>query len=255
MKFTNKNIQIGLNVKIGRNVRIGDNTTIYDNVSIGENSIICNDNIIGEPLNDYYYNVNYKQPETIIGENSLIRSHNIIYAGCIFGDNFITGHNVVIREYTKTKRNCVFGTKSNVQGYIEVGEFCRFHSDVHICQYSKIGNYVFIYPFVVLTNDPKPPSNHYIGPTIGDYTVIATSSILMPSVKLGNHCLVAAKTTVDASYSDYSFIYGNPSRRFCDLRELPLFTDNKEHYPWPYNFERGMPWEGLNYDTWLKTQK
>ena len=82
MKFNNINVSIGRNAQIGKNVKIGDNTTIYDNVVIGDNTIIANDCIIGELLNSYYDDIeNYKNPETIIGANSLIRSHCIKYAG------------------------------------------------------------------------------------------------------------------------------------------------------------------------------
>jgi acetyltransferase-like isoleucine patch superfamily enzyme len=251
MKFNNKNIQIGLDVKIGKNVKIGDNTTIYDNVKIGDNTIICNNNIIGEPLNDYYSKSTYNQPETIIGANSLIRSHCILYAGSAFGDFLNLGHNVNIREHTIIRNNCNIGTNCNIQGYLEIGQYCRMHSDAHIGQYSKIGKYVFIYPFVVFTNDPKPPSNDYIGPTVGDYSVIATSSILLPAISIGNHCLVGANSVVHRSYNDYSFISGNPAKLQCNIRDLPLFTNNKEHYPWPSNFSRGMPWEEKGYENWL----
>ncbi len=70
MKFNNRNVFISPNAKIGENVRIGDNTVIYDNVEIGSNSTICNDCVIGEPLNTYYSDNNYKNPATRIGEKS-----------------------------------------------------------------------------------------------------------------------------------------------------------------------------------------
>ena len=59
MKFNNKNIYISPKAKIGKNVKIGDNTSIYDNVVISDNTIITNDCVIGEPLQDYYFNNNY----------------------------------------------------------------------------------------------------------------------------------------------------------------------------------------------------
>jgi len=254
MKFNNRNISIGQNVELGKDVKIGDNSIIYDNVIIGDNTTICNNCVVGEPLNDYYTNSDYKQPETIIGANSLIRSHTIIYAGSTFGDYLNTGHRVTIREKTMAKNNCMFGTNCDIQGFVEIGEYCRMQSNAIIGQYSRIGNYVFIYPFVILTNDPKPPSNYFTGPTIGDYSVIATSSVLLPGITIGNHCLVAANSTVNSDYSDYSFISGNPAKLISDIRKLPLFTDNQRHYPWPYNFERGMPWQNIGYENWLKNR-
>ena len=103
MKFNDKNITIGKNVILGENVKIGDNTIIYDNVIIGDNTIICNDCVLGEPLNDYYHSEDYQNPQLLIGKNSLIRSHCIIYAGSTLGDNLQTGHRVTIREKTIDK--------------------------------------------------------------------------------------------------------------------------------------------------------
>jgi len=91
MKFNNRNVFISPKVKIGKNVKIGDNSTIYDHVVIGDNTIIANDCVIGEPIQAYYTDCNYENSETIIGEESLIRSHTIIYCGCESGSNFSTG--------------------------------------------------------------------------------------------------------------------------------------------------------------------
>ena len=97
--FNDHNVRLGRDVKIGENVKIGDNTFIYDNVQIGDNTIICNNCSIGEPINDFYYNNQYVNHPTVIGPNSLIRSHSIIYCDSIFGENFTTGHRVVRSEH------------------------------------------------------------------------------------------------------------------------------------------------------------
>src|SRR5688572_24045432 len=111
MKFNNHNIFISPKAKIGENVRIGDNTIIYDNVVIGSNSIICNDCVIGEPSGDYYKNITeYENPPTYIGENALIRSHCIIYAGSTFGEGLITGHRATVREKANIGKNCLIST-------------------------------------------------------------------------------------------------------------------------------------------------
>ncbi|APF20159.1 transferase hexapeptide repeat containing protein [Caldithrix abyssi DSM 13497] len=253
MKFNNKNIYIGQNVKIGKNVKIGDNSVIYDNVTIGDNSIIGNNSIIGEPLQEYYYSKNYNQPITLIGENALIRSNAIIYAGSEIGSNFNTGHFITIRENTTIGNNCIIGTKCDIQGYTTIGNYVRLHSFVVIGQYSNISNYVQIFPFVVLTNDSKPPSNELLGPQLDEYTVIASSTVLLAGIKLGKHCLVGANSVVNKDYDDYSFINGNPAKYVCDVRKLPFFTNGKRHYPWPYNYKKGMPWEEEGYGKWEKS--
>lgn len=250
MKFNNRNVYVSSKAKIGNNVKIGDNTVIYDNVIINDNSIIANDCVIGEPGNDYYFKDNYQNPETIIGAGALIRSHTIIYAGSKFGTNFSTGHRVTIRENSRFGNNCRLGTVTDIQGNVEFGNNCWLHSNVHIGQQSKIGNFVFIYPYVVLTNDPTPPSNTCVGATIGDFSQIAVGTVLLPKTTIGKHSLVGAQSLVGGSYVDYALIAGNPGKFIKDVRELKNKEKGESHYPWPYNFERGMPWENIGFAKW-----
>ena len=253
MKFNNRNIWISPTASIGKNVRIGDNTSIYDNVIIKDNATICNDCIIGEPLGTYYQNDEYINPPTIIGENSMIRSHCIVYAGTELGMHFSSGHRVTIREYTKFGNYCRVGTVSDIQGFSTFGDHCWLHSNVHIGQKSTIGNFVFIYPYVVFTNDPTPPSEICIGPKVGDYSQIAVFSVLLPGVKIGKHALIGAGSIVSKDVEDYQLVLGNPAEFKKDVREIKSRKTGESHYPWPYRFERGMPWENLGYENWLNS--
>lgn len=256
MKFNNKNVVIGKNVFLGKNVQIGDNSVIYDNVCIGDNTIISNDCIIGEPLNNYYTDKNYRNPKTIIGRDSLIRSHTIIYANSTFNKGLNAGHRVTIRENTTIGENCMIGSFTDIQGFCIIGNYSRFHSHVCIGQNSTIGNFVFIYPYVTLTNDPTPPSNNIQGVTINDYCQISTSSVLLPKSEIGESSLVAANSTVGGVYPPDSFISGSPAKKVGTLSKMPFFNnENKRHYPWPFNFDRGMPWRNIGYNNWLKSQK
>lgn len=251
MKF-NDSFTLGNNVTIGKNVKIGDGTVIYDNVSIGDNTIIANDCRVGEPLNDYYSSSDYKNPITHIGNSSIVRSHSIIYAGTETGEGFTTGHRVTIREMSIFGNNCSVGTLSDIQGHIKIGNFCRLHSNVHIGQKSTLGDFVFIYPYVVLTNDPTPPSNICNGPTVGSYSQIATMSVILPGVIIGEHALIGAGSIVARPVSDYSLTLGNPAKHIKDVREIKSRETGKSHYPWPYNFDRGMPWKDIGYEKWKK---
>jgi UDP-3-O-[3-hydroxymyristoyl] glucosamine N-acyltransferase len=252
MKFNNRNVFISPSATIGANVKIGDNCSIYDNVIIKDNSVICNDCIIGEPLAGYYSQDEYTNPATVIEPNALIRSHTIIYAGCHIGESFSCGHRVTIRENSKIGKHCRIGTVSDLQGNLEMGDYCWLHSNVHIGQGSKLGNFVFIYPYVVLTNDPTPPSNVCIGPTIGDYSQVAVFSVLLPGVKIGKHCLVGAGSIVGKDVADFQLVLGSPAKPVKDVREIKSRETGESHYPWPYRFDRGMPWQDTDFDTWEK---
>lgn len=253
MKFNNQNVTIHPTAEIGANVRIGDNTIIYPNAVIGDNCTIANDCVIGEPLSDYYEDASYVNPKTILGSDSLIRSHSIIYASAKIGSGFSCGHRVTIREGSQFGNHCKVGTLSDIQGLSNFGSHVWLHSNVHIGQGSIIEDFVFIYPYVVLTNDPLPPSANLKGVHLGRFTQIGTGSVLLPGVTTGNDSLIGANSVVTKNVQAFSCTVGNPAKHVKDVREIKL-EDGSAAYPWPYRFDRGMPWEGMNFDEWQATK-
>lgn len=250
--FNNNNVRVSSNAIVGKNVRIGDNTVIFDNVVIGDNVTIAHDCIIGEPLNEYYSNPNYRNPVTLIGANSLIRSHAIIYAGNKLGEYVSTGHRINLRENNIIGHHSVIGTCVDIEGNASVGNYCRIYSSVAIAPLSKIGNFVFIYAFVVLANDPCPPSEDVKGCIISDYTQISVHSTILPGVEIGTNCLIGAGSIVNHNIPDFSLATGNPAKLIMDIRKYVML--GKGHpYPWMHKFTRGMPWENIGYDKWINS--
>ncbi len=253
--YQSSDVRISAAARIGRNVRIGARCIIYDNVEIGDNTVIGNDCVLGEPLHDYYsQGENYSNPPTIIGEQSLIRSHTIIYAGNTIGHHFACGHRATLREYNTFGHHCSVGTLDDIQGYATFGNYCRLHSNVHIGQRSSLGNFVFVYPYVVFTNDPTPPSNICNGPTVDDYSQISTGSILLPGVQIGKHCLVGAGAIVAKDVPDYQLAVGHPAKVIKDVRDIIDPVTGIGHYPWPYHFDRHMPWKETGFEAWQQQE-
>ena len=253
MKFNNWNVRISPGTKVGRNVKFGDNVTIYDGVEIGDDSIICNDSVLGEPLNAYYHDSSYENPATVIGAGALIRSHAIIYAGCTIGKGFSTGHRVTIRENTVIGAECSVGTLCDIQGTVRIGNYCRLHSNVHISQTSVIEDFVFFYPYSVMTNDPYPPSEDVRGGHVGSYTQVGVHAVILPGVRVGDNCLVGANSVVSKHVPSYSLVTGDPAKVVMDLRNYVVLGKGKP-YPWMKRFDRGMPWAGMGYDAWMAQQ-
>jgi acetyltransferase-like isoleucine patch superfamily enzyme len=251
MKFNARNVYVSLKSKVGRNVRIGDNSTIYDNVEIGDDSIICNDSIVGEPLNSYYHDPSYTNPPTVIGPGALIRSHSIIYAGCIIGSGFASGHRITVRENSIIGERCSMGTLSDIQGNVKIGNYCRLHSNVHISQTCSIGDFVWMYPFSVMTNDPYPPSEDINGGHLGSYSQIGVHAVILPGVRVGENCLIAANSVVTKMVPEFSLVKGDPAKVVMDIRTYVVMGKGKP-YPWMKRFERGMPWEGIGFDQWIQ---
>ena len=143
--------------KLGDDVEIGPFSIIHENVILGNRVKVgayCELGI-STPLGD--------GTPLIIGEDSLIRSHSVFYESSSFGAGLTTGHHVTVREKTVAGPGFQIGTLSEIQGDCVVGNYVRLQSNVFIGKKTTIGNFVWILPYVVLTNDPTPPSNVLIG--------------------------------------------------------------------------------------------
>jgi acetyltransferase-like isoleucine patch superfamily enzyme len=227
---------VSKNAKIGKKVSIGPFTTVSENVILGDGTII-----------EGYCEIGYPSPlgenkPLIIGKNSLIRSYSLFYQGSVFGDRLVTGHRVTVREQVIAGINLQIGTLSDFQGDCTIGDYVRTHSNVHISKHSTIGNFVWIYPYVVLTNDPHPPSTYTAGVTVEDYAVIATMSVVLPGVRIGTHSLVAAHSLVNRDVPPHVFVGGSPAKELGETKKIKLKNGSDQSaYPWTKHFHRGYP--------------
>ncbi len=231
--------------KIGTNVQIGPYSIIYDNVIIGDNTII-------EGFCEIGYSTNLAEGDPlIIGNNSYIRSHSIFYEGSSFGEGLVTGHRATVREKTTAGLNLQIGTQSDFQGDCHIGDYVRTHSNVFIAKDTTIGNYVWIFPHVVITNDPRPPSNTMMGVTIENYAVIAAMSVILPGITVKEHALVGAHSLVTKDVPANMVVGGNPARILCETSSMKLKGSDTNAYPWPKHFRRGYPESVI--DEWNST--
>jgi len=247
---------IGDQVTIGSNVTIGANTIVYDNVVLGDNTLVGAQCILGEPGAGIYSDASsYNNPPLVIGEGALIRSGTIIYAGSELGAKFECGHRVTIREKSRIGHHVRIGTLSDIQGHCEIGNYVRFHSNVHVGHQSIVRDYVWIFPYVVLTNDPHPPSETLRGVTVEEFAVIATMSVILPGVTVGRDSLVGASSMVRKDVEPETVVAGNPAKAVASIHDVKSKADGSKVYPWRETFDRGMPWQDIGYESWLAGQR
>ena len=241
------------NVVLGDNVYIDSNTIIRSDVSLGDDSTVGANCIIGEYQMDFYRDRSHHAHPLNIGQNALIRSGSIIYSGSDIGDNFQTGHQVTIREKARIGNNVSVGTLSDIQGNCDIGNYVRMHSNVHIGQLSKIDDCVWIFPYVVLTNDPTPPSENMLGVHIHSFAIVATSTVVLPGIEIMSDSLVGAGSVVNRDVERYAVVVGNPAKQRADIRDMKNKITGEKVYPWRYHFDRAMPWEGIGFDEWYNS--
>ena len=233
--------------KIEENVQIGNFCTIHENVYIGEGSIIEDYCTLGHPT------PLAEGKPLVIGKESHIRSHSIFYAGSEFGDGLVTGHRATVRELTQAGRRLQIGTLCDIQGNCTIGDYVRLHSSVHLGKKTILHDFIWIFPYTVLTNDPHPPSDGFLsGVEVFDYAVITTMCCVLPGVKIGEHSLVGAHSLVVKDVDSHTLVAGSPAKVICKTDKIKLRDGSgKPAYPWNTHFHRGYPPEIIK--KWKRT--
>jgi len=200
--------------------KIATSAKIFENVKLGNNITIEDFVIIGTPP--------YKKKEgglkTVIGNDSLVRSHSVLYAGNIIGDYFQTGNNVNIREENLIGNNVSIGTKTVIEFKTKIEDNVRIHSQAFIPEYCELKEGCWIGPNVVLTNAKYPVSarsKEFIeGIIVGKRAIIGANSTILPGVKIGEYSLIGAGSVVTQDVPSKKVLAGNPARIVDDIYNL-----------------------------------
>jgi acetyltransferase-like isoleucine patch superfamily enzyme len=197
-----------------------ENYKVYPNVRLGKNVFIEDYVIIGKPP----VGKGEGELETLIGDNAVIRSHTVIYAGNNIGANFQTGHQVTIRECNTIGNNVSIGTGSCIEHHIQIEDEVRLHSQVFVPEFSILEKGCWIGPNVVITNAKYPRSKNvkeYLkGAVIKKNAKIGANSTLLPGITVGENALIGAGSAVVRDVPNGKVIAGNPGRIIKDISEI-----------------------------------
>jgi acetyltransferase-like isoleucine patch superfamily enzyme len=222
--------------RLGAGVEVGPFSIVHGNVELGDGSVVGSHCELGHPA------AAGDVGPLRIGAGALIRSHSVLYAGSTFGELLQTGHRVTLREGVEAADDLRVGSLCDLQGDASFGRHVRLHSNVHIGRGSTIEDFVWIFPYVVLTNDPHPPSDGFhVGATIEQFAVVATSSVVLPGVRVGAGSLVAAHALVREDVPPGAICAGVPGKVRGSVEAIQLSDGSGPAYPWRRHFHRGYP--------------
>jgi acetyltransferase-like isoleucine patch superfamily enzyme len=214
-----------------KDVQIIGDVKIYDRVSVGPGSIIYGPAILGQPPRG---KEDGERP-LIIGDNSIIRPFTTIYAGSTIGHNFQSGQGASIREDNAIGNNVSVGTNAVLEFENKIGNSCRIHSGCFL-EMVTLGNFVFIGPNTVFTDDPHPMNCPKYkecggGAVVGDLVKIGANCTFLPAVKIGRGALIGAGSVIVGDIPEMMVAAGNPARVIKSVLEL---TCRIKAYPRPY---------------------
>jgi len=189
-------------------------------VQIGKDAQIGDFVIIGQPPSG-------REPgelPTVLGARALIRSHTVIYAGNVIGEDFVTGHGVMIREENEIDDYVSIGSKCVIEHHVIIGHSVRIHSQAFIPEYSVIEEGCWIGPNVVFTNALHPlcPKAKAClkGPTVKKGAKIGANATILPDITIGENALVGAGAVVTGNVPPETVVTGNPATVIKKISEL-----------------------------------
>lgn len=203
---------------------ISKTAIIHPGVKVGKGCVIEDFVIIGAPLKGYRTG----ELETVIGDNAVIRSHTVIYAGNKIGNNFQTGNKANIRELNEIGDDVSIGTLSVIEHHIKIGHGVRIHSQAFIPEYCVLEEGCWIGPNVVMTNAKYPKSPNVKAELAGVHVMknakIGANATVLPGITIGKNALIGGGAVVTKDVNDGTVVAGNPAIPINNISELPYRT-------------------------------
>jgi len=204
---------------------IHPSATVYPGTVLGEGVKVFENAVIGKQpaLSPRSAAKQDALPPTEIGDDTIVSTGAIVFAGSRIGSRVILGDQSCVRERVIMGDDVVLGRGSLVENDTTIGALTRIQAEAYITAYSTLEEHVFIAPCVVTTNDNfmgRTERRHELmkGPTIRRGARIGGGAVLCPGIEIGEEAFVGAGTVVTKDVPPRVIVVGNPARV---LRDVP----------------------------------
>lgn len=215
-----QNVVIGNNVVFGDNVEIGNNVVIYDGTIFGNNIIVQDNAVIGKQPTRAKASIlpEVKQLSPAkIGSGVTIGTSAIVYANSEIEKDVFIADLATVRERVFIGEKTIVGRGVAIENDCKVGKNCKLETNSYITAYSQLGDFVFIAPYVVTTNDnylarSKERYEKFKGVTIKDGGRVGANSTILPGKIIHEDGTVAAGSIVTKDVEKEDLVLGSPAR-------------------------------------------
>ena len=199
---------------------LGDGVKVFENAVVGKQPALSpRSTAKREPL-----------PPTEIGDDTVVSTGAIVFAGSRIGTRVILGDQSCVRERVTIGDDVVLGRGSLVENDTTIGAMTKIQADAYITAYSTLEDHVFIAPCVVTTNDnymgrTEKRLSEMRGPTIRRGARVGGGAILCPGIEIGEEAFVGAGAVVTKDVPPRKLVVGNPARVLRDVPEDELLEN------------------------------
>ncbi len=213
------------NVTIGESCQIGNNVVIHAGSVIGSNVRIDDGSVIGkQPMRAANSAVTKEQelPPAEVGDDCIIGTGVVIYAGSVIGKKVLAADLATIRENVSIGDFTIVGRNVAIENSCKIGSYCKLETNVYITAYSELEDRVFVAPCVVTSNDnfvgrTKERFKHFKGVTVRKGGRIGINATILPGKVIGEDTLVAAGALVTSDTPPRKIVAGVPAKVFRDV--------------------------------------
>jgi UDP-3-O-[3-hydroxymyristoyl] glucosamine N-acyltransferase len=218
---------VSADVQIGEGCAVGHHVVIHAGSRIGDNVRIDDHTVIGkQPMRAANSAVtrNEQQPAPRIGDDCIVGTGVVIYAGSELGTRVMVADFASIRERVKVGDHTIVGRGASIENDCSVGRYCKLETNVYITAYSELEDRCFVAPGVLTSNDnfvgrTEERFKHFKGVTIRKGGRIGVGAVILPGKEIGADGLVAGGAVLTHDARAGSVYIGVPARKTGDIPE------------------------------------
>ncbi len=241
--------KLGKHITIGVFTVIEDGAVIGDGCTIGHHVVIRKDAVIGSNVRIDDHAVIGKLPmaasrskttrsgrslaPATIGENVIVGTGAIVYAGSTIGPSVLIADTASVREDVSIGEFTIIGRNVSLDNKVKIGARCKIQTDVYICAYSEIGDDCFIAPCAATSNDNyagrwKERTKYYKGVTVKNGGRIAVNATVLPGKVVGADGMIAAGSVATKDVAPGTVVCGNPAKKLRDVPKNQLLKNQED---------------------------
>jgi len=136
---------------------------------------------------------------------------------CKIGEGTKIWHPGLVNLYDcEIGKDCSIGAFVEIGRGVKIGDRCRIAAHCYIPENVELFEHVFLGPGVVFVNDKHPPSGDEWRDSpatkVMNDVAIGARAVILPSLVLGEDCMIGAGSVVTKDVLPHTVVAGNPAR-------------------------------------------